>query len=171
MDDDPDYQLSFYQETELAKDISSSILKDAITAALIRQGINRAQISIALVDDARIASINESYLHHDGPTDVITFDLRDDMPEASNESISSPEHDNIDGEIVISVETALRESTRRGHSPNAETALYAVHGTLHLIGFDDKTKEEADRMHALEDVILSTVGVGQVFGKQDNDHD
>jgi len=171
MDDDPDYQLSIHRETELAKDISSSILKEAVSAALIRHGISRAQISIALVDDARIASINESYLHHEGPTDVITFDLRDDVPTASNDSINSPEHGHIDGEVIISVETALRESGRRGHSLNAETALYTVHGTLHLIGFDDKTKVEADRMHALEDVILSTVGVGTVFGKPDNDCD
>ncbi len=170
MDDDPDYQLSFTCESEIAKDISSSLLEKAIAATLTRHKVNRAQISFALVDDARIASINESFLHHEGPTDVITFDLRDETPAQSDEASNSsdknaPSHGDMDGEIVISVETALRESGQRGHSLEAEVALYAVHGTLHLLGYDDQTEEESERMHAMENVILSTLGIGPVYGK------
>ncbi len=175
-DDDDDYQLSISRECELAKDIADALLKKAVSATLTRHNVTRAQISIALVDDARIASINESFLQLAGPTDVITFDLRDDPPANSNESSSpsdklSPAQANddragdIDGEIVISVETALRESVQRGHSLEAEVALYAVHGALHLLDYDDQTEEEAQRMHAMEDVILATVGVGTVYGK------
>lgn len=176
MDDDPDYQLSLSRESKLAKDISSSLLEGAVSATLVRHHVMRAQINMALVDDARIQSINESFLQHEGPTDVITFDLRDEPSALGDASSSLPDRTppalgDIDGEIVISVETAMRESKQRGHSVDAEVALYAVHGTLHLLGYDDHSEEESQRMHAMEDVILSTMGVGAIFGQAKYDNE
>ncbi len=128
------------------------LLEQAVCAALRRHSITHAHISLALVDDAGIAELNESHLHHTGPTDVITYDMRDSENEAG-----------IEGEIVISVETASREGDARGHGPFAELALYAVHGTLHLIGYDDVEADKALRMHAMEDEILVSIGLGAVY--------
>jgi len=126
-------------------------LYEAIAAALLRHNVQAARVSVALVDDARIAELNEKHLGHKGPTDVITFDLRDDRDAQ------------VDGELVLSVETAAREAKRRGHGVDAELALYAIHGILHLLGYDDLSKDDSDRIHEVEDEILTEIGVGPIY--------
>lgn len=98
-----------------------------------------------------MALLNERHLGHHGSTDVLTFDLGDGGAD-------------IEGEIVISLDMARREAKRRGHSAQAEVALYAVHGVLHLLGYDDHDPRHAARMHRMEDEILQACGMGKVFG-------
>ncbi|MFH1109938.1 MAG: rRNA maturation RNase YbeY [Planctomycetota bacterium] len=128
-------------------------LRRAIRAVLRRHTVVSAHISVALVDDTAMARLNRDHLGHDGPTDVLSFDLRD----AINGNSA------IDGEIVLSLDTAARQARQRGHTVEAELALYAVHGTLHLLGYDDRRKADAARMHDMEDEILSSVGFGVVY--------
>lgn len=129
-----------------------SQLRDAIIRTLRRHDCPRAKISVALVDDARIAQLNKQYLRYDGATDVLSFDL------------SEEPFDLLEGEVVISTQTAEREALDRGHDPMAEVLLYAIHGTLHLLGLKDDTAEQADRMHRIEDEVLMSMGVGRVYG-------
>ena len=129
-------------------------LTEALTATLRRHGAPRARLSLALVSDSQIADLNAKHLGHEGPTDVIAFDLRDE-PDGP-----------LEGEIVLSVDTARREADARGHRVEAELALYAIHGLLHLLGYDDHGETDATRMHEMENEILSSLGVGPVFGTQ-----
>lgn len=126
-------------------------VREAVERTLRRQRCPAAQISVALVNDERIADLNQRFLGHAGPTDCITFDLADDAEST------------IEGEVVISWETADREARRRGREPISEILLYAVHGTLHLLGLDDASDDEASEMHAIEDEILAGMGLGPVF--------
>ena len=164
MDDDPTYDITIVRESGLAEEglIADALLQKAIEATLRRHNTPTAVISVALVDDARIAELNRRHLAHDGPTDVLAFDLRDHpghhVPPGNDAFEREPE-----GDIVISVETAVREARRRGHGADAEVALYAVHGALHLLGYDDHRDRDAARMHALGDEILASVGLGPVF--------
>lgn len=158
MDDDPAYQLVVIRETADLPAAEASILA-ALRAALARHGVTRADVNIVLVDDRRIAQLNEAHLQHIGPTDVITFDLRD---EPVRNGAERPQK--IEGEIVLSVETAAREAAQRGHAPESEAALYAVHGVLHLLGYDDADDEQARRMHAEEDEVLAASGLGRIYG-------
>jgi len=128
-------------------------LSCAIEAALRRHSVCRACIGLAVADDNEMARLNRAHLDHEGPTDVIAFDMRDNV-----------ESDEVEGEIIISAETAVREAEARGHDPAAELALYAVHGVLHLLGYDDHGDEQAERMHEVEDEILGSVGLGPVYG-------
>jgi probable rRNA maturation factor len=130
-------------------------VRKAIRAALRRHGVVRARISVALVNDAAMARLNRDHLGHNGPTDVLSFDLRDEASEKKA----------IDGEIVMSVDMAMKQARERGHAVEAELALYAVHGTLHLLGYDDRRKADAARMHAMEDEVLSSIGFGTVYAK------
>ncbi|MCH8251365.1 MAG: rRNA maturation RNase YbeY [Planctomycetes bacterium] len=150
MEDESPYDISVALEDGLGP-LPASRLVEAIGATLRRHGAPSARVSVAIVGDERIAEINRTHLRHAGPTDAVTFDLRDRPG------------DPIDGEIVISAETAAREAHRRGHPMDAELMLYAVHGALHLLGFDDASDEEAARMHAMEDEILVDLGVGPVY--------
>lgn len=165
MEDDPAYDIAIVRVKAPpgGEPMADAPLHEAITAALRRHHVPTAQISVALVDDARMAELNRRHLNHEGSTDVLAFDLRDGIDDPRGDS-DGPPVDGLDGEIVLSIETAAREARRRGHGIDAEAALYAVHGVLHLLGYDDHREQDADRMHAVEDEILSSLGMGAVFG-------
>jgi len=128
------------------------ILTRVVSAALDRHGVTESEISLVLVDDPAIAALNERYLGHLGPTDVLTFDLRDDRNSAS-----------LEAEVIVSLQTAEREASARYHALETELALYAVHGTLHLLGYDDHDPVSAAKMHTVEDDILESAGLSRVF--------
>lgn len=110
------------------------------------------EISIALVGSGRMATLHEKYLRVAGPTDVLTFDHE-----------RSPDGRCLAGEVVLCVPFAKRQAARRGTETERELLLYALHGVLHLSGFDDLTKSDYEKMHAEEDRILTAIGVGAVF--------
>lgn len=171
MEDTPAYDISVSSDQQ-EEPPEQSHVREAIDQTLRRHCAAAARISVAFVSDERIAQLNEQYLHHQGATDVLTFDLRDEADaaapaiEACGGSNGPSRGWRIEGEIVVSTETAKREARRRGHSLEAELALYAVHGTLHLLGYDDADEAAAARMHALEDEILIAIGLGAVYGTQ-----
>ncbi len=132
-----------------------SLLRKAIAATLRRHEVKDARLSVALVGDALIARLNRTHLAHRGSTDVLSFDLRD--PRTANGA--------IEGELVISLDTAHREARKRGLAVSAELALYAVHGVLHLLGYDDRTGRAAARMYRREDEILGSLGLHGVRGE------
>jgi probable rRNA maturation factor len=129
-----------------------ALLVKAVKVALRSHGISRAKIGLFLVSDEEIALMNEKHLGHEGPTDVLTFDLREGSAEAD-----------IEGEIALSVDTARREAEKHSHGVEAELALYAVHGVLHLLQYQDDNAQAATLMHETEDRILDTLGLGAVF--------
>src|SRR2546421_1185274 len=110
------------------------------------------ELSIALVTDGQMSKLHERFMNDSSPTDVLTFPLDEDSRGRA-----------ISGEIVVNVSQALRESRRRGIALPNELLLYALHGMLHLMGMDDRTDADFDRMHRLEDRILGKLGVGAVF--------
>lgn len=95
----------------------------AVRHVLRAEGVEAAEISIALVDDDAIAGLNEDYLDHDGPTDVISFALH----EAGEPPL---------GDVYVGVEQALRQAAEYGATPAEEVIRLAVHGTLHVLGYD-----------------------------------
>ena len=112
------------------------------------------ELSIALVDDGQMAKLHAQFLGIAGPTDVLTFEL---------------EHDDrnrvIAGEIVVCIPEARRQAAARGVKIADEVLLYALHGMLHLSGFDDRTERGFRAMHRREDQILTALGVGPVFNR------
>jgi probable rRNA maturation factor len=101
-------------------------------------GWNSGQISVAIVDDEEIHQINQQYLNHDYPTDVISFDL------------TEPDSEQLEGEIIISWETASRVAQENGWQANQELLLYTIHGMLHIVGLDDGTQEQSQEMREEE---------------------
>ena len=110
------------------------------------------EFSLALVGNARMAELHEQFMNVPGPTDVLTFELDHD----ARGRVTA-------GEVVVCVPYALREAARRGVPPRDELLLYAVHGMLHLCGYDDLTDRDFAKMHKREDEILNELGVGVVF--------
>jgi probable rRNA maturation factor len=127
--------------------VDPSFLESVVRRVLSSEGIERASISIALVDDATIQVINRRHLAHDWPTDVISFPL------------SEPDDPTLVGELVVSTEMAASTASDVGVDPRSELALYVVHGLLHLCGLDDQTVEAADVMRQREGEILAAEGL------------
>ena len=105
-----------------------------------------------MVDDETIHGINKDYRNVDRPTDVISF------PSEEGEEIIAPP-DGFLGDLVISYPRAVAQAEEYGHSVRRELSFLAVHGTLHLLGYDHMTDEDSKNMFALQDEILDYIGV------------
>ena len=158
MSEDEPYQIHIVNPDSLPG-VHASLIRQSILATLQRFDIPRAAISVAVVTDAHIARLHKEFMDDENPTDVLTFD----MSEAPSDGKSPV----LDGEIVVSAETAMRLAGERGHSVEAELALYAVHGILHLVGLDDTDEQKSQEMHRVENEILTQAGVGPVYGSNE----
>jgi probable rRNA maturation factor len=119
--------------------------------AILRPALR--EFSLALVGNARMAELHQQFMNIPGPTDVLTFELDHD----ARGRVTA-------GEVVVCVPYALREARRRGVPPRDELLLYALHGMLHLCGYNDLTDRDFAKMHKREDEILTELGIGPVFG-------
>ena len=99
-----------------------------------------------------MAALHTEFLDLAGPTDVLTFELDHSESGAC-----------VAGEIVLCVPVAKQQAQRRGSETERELLLYALHGVLHLSGFDDLTPRGYATMHAEEDRILAALGLGPLF--------
>ncbi len=157
-------------------------LEALFTRALVACGFE-GRVSLAVIDDAAMRRINRDYHDCDEPTDVLAFPL-DDLGQGDTGSGESGPGDAAIGdtaigdtaigdtaipgafraEIVVSLETAERESAARGVTTASELLLYVVHGTLHMLGYDDHDSEDARKMHARTLEILAELGYENTIG-------
>jgi probable rRNA maturation factor len=113
---------------------------------LIAEGVREATISLAIVDDATIRPLNARYLGHDYATDVLSFVLEQTVGK-------------LEGEIIVSAETALQSAERFGWAAGDELLLYVIHGALHLVGYDDLQPQVQAQMRSREREHLSHFGL------------
>lgn len=104
----------------------------------------RGELTVVLTDDAEIRRLNRTYRGKDRATDVLSFSLGDGR--AQGEPL---------GDVVISVDTAARQARSYGASLEQELARLLVHGTLHLCGYDHRTRRQAVIMHGLTRRLLA----------------
>lgn len=122
-------------------------LRRALALILSDHGAS-GTLSVAVVGDSEIALLHERFLGLRGPTDVLAFPLA--------KGSGTPGAESVFGEVVVSADTAAREAARRGLRPERELALYAIHGALHLVGYDDRTEAARRRMRRAERKYLKT---------------
>ena len=137
----------FEVEVEI-QDLQQTISIDpAPVEELVRFVLGReshgGRIGICFVDDERITQLHGEFLGDQSATDVITFPLE--------ETVSGL----LDGEIVISTETAHRHAQEREWAPLREVHLYLIHGLLHLLGHDDIDVEGSEAMKRLQEAHLN----------------
>lgn len=125
-------------------------LKAAATAVLAGEGVTAAKVTLAFVDDPHIHRLNNQFLGHDEPTDVLTFPYTD------------PGAKKLEGEVVIGFQTAAEYAADRGHDAATELLLYVVHGCLHLCGHDDTTPAGERQMRAKERHYLTQLGLPDI---------
>ena len=114
-----------------------------------------AEVSITLVNDKTIHKLNKQYRNIDKPTNVLSFELGDDI---------------LLGDIFISLDTVKKEATLAGISVPEHTAHMIVHGMLHLQGYDHLNDKDAETMEKLEIKILKKLGYKNPYADSDNDY-
>ena len=125
-------------------------LQRLATLAARRAGRD-VELSFAVVNDERMRAVNREMLGHDYATDVLSFPM-DEAPV-------------LRGDVLLSADTARREAASRGHPAYHELVLYAVHGVMHLLGFDDHSPADRRRMRRAERTALAALGLPPIYGR------
>lgn len=112
-------------------------------------------INLVLVDAMKIAEMNETWLNHEGVTDVIAFQLEDDEMVLPEREMDANEEESISGEIYICIERALEQAVDYEVTIEEELGRLALHGLLHLNGWDDQSDSEKQSMRNREDEGLA----------------
>ena len=140
-----------YIETNpsLQTTLTPDIPERAARAVLAHQSID-GDLTIVLTDDAQLHELNRDYLGIDASTDVLSFPASETDPETARRYL---------GDILISVPRAGEQARVAGHTLEAEVQLLAVHGTLHLLGYDHAEVDEKTRMWKTQAEVLEGLGV------------
>ena len=131
-----------------------SLLETAVITTL-QQQIPKAALTLFLTDDERIQHLNRDYLGHDKPTDVLSFPAGKPMP-------GMAEMETYLGDIIIALPYAAQQAAAAGHETAAELQLLAVHGTLHLLGYDHAGPDEKAAMWQAQTAVLIQLGLAHI---------
>ena len=130
-----------------AKKLAVRPLNKIVAALLAELAVTDARLEIVLVGAAEMTRLNETYLRHEGSTDVITFDY------AERQKAEGGKRNQLHGEIFVCVDEAVAQAERFKTTWQSEMVRYLVHGVLHLLGYDDlrgdsrrKMKREENRL-------------------------
>ena len=146
------------QDTAPVEAEMEALINTVLEEAARRHALSDAtEVSVTLVDDGQIQVINRDYRGLDRPTDVISFALE----EGDEPAIIGGPPDLLLGEIVISMETAVRQAGDYGHTLAREVAFLALHGMLHLLQYDHMTPEDERVMLDKQAEILDALGIGR----------
>ncbi len=143
--------------------VSAARLKFVVRTVLEDEHVASAEIGLAIVGDEEIHRVNREHLDHDVPTDVISFlySAESSATPPSGKPVRRGAGLAIEGELVISDETAAREAPRHKWPAPSELELYVVHGLLHLCGYDDLALGERRVMRRRERELIELIDQGR----------
>lgn len=134
-----------------------TFLERVVSKALAAEGLARGEVSVVVTGDDEIQALNRAYRGIDAPTDVLSFPL--DEPSEAPVGEQGPPLPVHLGDVVISLQRARVQAEEYGHSLRREIGFLAVHGVLHLLGYDHETEEEQRAMRAREEAVLALLGL------------
>jgi probable rRNA maturation factor len=143
-------RISIQVDEPFAAEVDAADLAKVIAATLALESREDAEVTLVVTDDDAVAALNRQYRAVDGPTDVLSFPAQ----EATPGFVSAPEAEAYLGDIVIALPFTRRQAAELGRPLAAELRLLAVHGALHLLGYDHAEPDEEAAMWAKQDVIL-----------------
>ncbi|MEN6340872.1 MAG: rRNA maturation RNase YbeY [Clostridiaceae bacterium] len=138
-------------ELERVPESAGELVGRAVSAALENGGV-KGDVCVLITDAEEIQTLNRTYRKIDRVTDVLTF------PAWEGEAILCPKDEYL-GDIAICYERALEQAEEYNHSLERELAFLAVHGSLHLMGYDHMTSEDEAAMFAKQEEILLSLGL------------
>ncbi|RXK19392.1 rRNA maturation RNase YbeY [Macrococcus sp. DPC7161] len=148
--------IDFLDEDNLVSEKAMQDIEALLTFASNEEGIEEeAEVSVSFVTEEEIQSINKTYRNKDQVTDVISFALE----EGEDEDFEMPESIRVLGDIIICIERAKEQAERYGHSFERELGFLALHGFLHLLGYDHMNESDEKKMFGRQDEILNAFGL------------
>ncbi len=136
------------------------LIRRCCHAVLVSEGFTKdAEVSVSFVSNNEIRSLNKMYRDKDSVTDVLSFPLTDsDGTMETNAQTGFV----LLGDIVISIETAVKQASIYGHSLDREIGFLTVHSMLHLLGYDHETSKLDERiMREKEEAVLEKLGISR----------
>ena len=144
-------EIDLFNETKEEIEEELGKVHEVLIHGLNKLNIDEAIFNVIIVDNDYIHKLNKEYRNIDRETDVITFALEDDKT-------FNPEV-RILGDVYISIDKAKSQSVEYGHSLLRELCFLAVHGMLHLLGYDHMNKDDEKVMFTLQEEILDEMGI------------
>lgn len=149
------FTIDFSVQTERVDQSWCDQIEDLLTFAKQQESIEEdTELSITFVDKDEIQQINHMYRDKDKVTDVISFALEEDEPE-----ISGLDMPRVLGDIIICTDVAEEQASEYGHSFERELGFLALHGFLHLLGYDHMNEADEKEMFGRQDTILNAYGL------------
>jgi len=151
-------EIDFIKEVEEVTEQDCDLIEKVLNLAAEMEGVNeQSELSITFVDNEHIRQINREYRGKDQATDVISFAL-EELSEGEIE-IKGADMPRALGDIIISIPRAKEQAEEYGHSFIRELGFLAVHGFLHLLGYDHETPEDEEIMFSKQKEILESYGL------------
>lgn len=144
--------IGIFNETQ-EKVENLEILEPLLTYALEVENVDNLEFNVIIINNEEIHKINKEYRGIDRPTDVISFALED------YKDIKYENDYRVLGDIYISIDKVKEQAKEYGHSEKRELAFLAVHGLLHLLGYDHMEKEDEKIMFSKQELILDGYGI------------
>lgn len=152
--------IDFMDETNEVTEEAQQLVESILQFAARKENIEKdTELSVTFVDNDRIREINKEYRHKDSATDVISFAL-EEMGEDEVEIVGA-EMPRMLGDIIISIERTKEQSEEYGHSFDRELGFLALHGFLHILGFDHMNEEDEKVMFTKQKEILEEYGLSR----------
>ncbi|TYR75478.1 rRNA maturation RNase YbeY [Rossellomorea vietnamensis] len=151
-------EIDFLDETDQLVESDRELVQSLLNYAAGQESVEPAsELTLSFVTNERIKEINKEYRDKDQATDVISFameELGEDETKIIGDGIPR-----ILGDIIISVEKAKEQAEEYGHSFSRELGFLALHGFLHLLGYDHMNEEDEKRMFGRQKEILDGYGL------------
>lgn len=153
-------QIDFQDQTDKVTEEQISVLRELLTYAAKYENVqDNAELSVSFVNNEEIQKINKTYRHLDEPTDVISFALQDTVVDSLN--IVGNNVPLVLGDIIISIDKVKEQAMEYKHSFEREFGFLAVHGFLHLLGYNHIDEAEEKVMFKVQNEILDGFGLGR----------
>ena len=153
------YEITYLdlKEDKLYEEIAKKVIEKCFEI----EGLSNTQLinTITLTTPENIKEINKKYRNIDKETDVLSFPMfeREELQEKIKNNQFT--HEDVLGDIVISIEQVKKQAVEYGHSFERELSYMMVHGFYHLMGYDHMTEEEKKEMREKEDKVLGVLKI------------
>ena len=150
--------MDFHLDLQIALDTTGLVLPDedqirAWLESVLVERMPAAELTVRIVDEVEIEQLNQQYRHKQGPTNVLSFPFEADVP------MDVP----LLGDIVICAPVVAREAVEQHKDAMSHWAHMLVHGTLHLLGYDHHTDDEAEAMEQQEIQVMQLLGFSNPY--------
>ena len=151
MSNKPNATIEIQVSPPFAPQVDESLLREAAMAALAQAPPARTvEMTLVITDDDQVQELNRRYRGVDAPTDVLAFGM-DENP------FAQPDDPLYLGDIIISYPRCIQQAQEYGHATEQELSLLAIHGTLHLLGYDHAEMEEEEAMWQLQGQAMQQI--------------